>query len=57
MYASGEPCTMCLAAMYFAGIEQVFYCGTVEKVGEVGLGKSKEIYNDLKKARTERTFQ
>ncbi|PAE30331.1 tRNA-specific adenosine deaminase [Paenibacillus sp. 7884-2] len=56
MYASGEPCSMCLTAMYFAGIEQVFYCATVEEAGEVGLGKSKEIYDDLKKAKTERTL-
>ncbi|MFD1449158.1 nucleoside deaminase [Oceanobacillus profundus] len=56
MYASGEPCPMCLTAMYFAGIEQVFYCATVEEAAEVGLGKSKEIYDDLKKAKTERTL-
>ena len=56
MYASGEPCPMCLTAMYFAGIEQVFYCATVEEADEVGLGKSKEIYNDLKKAKTKRTL-
>ena len=56
MYASGEPCSMCLTAMYFAGIEQVFYCATVEEAAEVGLGKSKEIYDDLKKAKTERTL-
>lgn len=56
MYASGEPCPMCLTAMYFAGIEQIFYCATVEEAAEVGLGKSKEIYDDLKKAKTERTL-
>ena len=56
MYASGEPCSMCLTAMYFAGIEQAFYCATVEEAAEVGLGKSKEIYDDLKKAKTERTL-
>ncbi|WP_339226717.1 nucleoside deaminase [Oceanobacillus sp. FSL K6-2867] len=56
MYASGEPCPMCLTAMYFAGIDQVFYCAAVEEAGEAGLGKSKEIYDDLKKSKTERSL-
>lgn len=56
MYASGEPCPMCLSAMYFAGIEKVYYCGSVEDAAEVGLGKSKEIYEYLKKAMAERVL-
>lgn len=54
MYASGEPCPMCLTAMYFAGIDNVFYCQSVEDAVEVGLGKSKMIYEDLQKAKVER---
>ncbi len=30
IYASGEPCPMCLAAIYWAGIETVHYAGTVD---------------------------
>ncbi|MFJ5622764.1 nucleoside deaminase [Peribacillus loiseleuriae] len=56
MYASGEPCPMCLSAMYFAGIEKVFYCASVENAVEVGLGKSKDIYDDLQKTKAERAL-
>jgi guanine deaminase len=56
MYASGEPCSMCLTAMYFAGIEKVFYCTSVENAVEVGLGKSKVIYEEIQKAKVERTL-
>ena len=54
MYASGEPCPMCLSAMYFTGITDVYYCQPVNDAVEVGLGRSKEIYNDLKKLNTQR---
>lgn len=54
MYASGEPCAMCLTAMYFAGIKTVYYSASVDDAEKVGLGKSKMIYEDLKKERTER---
>jgi guanine deaminase len=57
MYASGEPCPMCLAAMHFAGISQVYYCQSVDDAAEVGLEKSKMIYYDLAKQRDERTLQ
>ncbi|WP_404451056.1 nucleoside deaminase [Virgibacillus necropolis] len=54
MYASGEPCPMCLTAMYFAGIENVYYCASLDEAVEAGLTKSKVVYEDLKKAREER---
>jgi len=56
MYASGEPCPMCLTAMYFAGIEKVFYCATVEDAVNVGLEKSKIIYQELQKLKSARTL-
>lgn len=56
MYASGEPCPMCLAAMYFAGVEHIFYCAKVEEAAEAGLVTSKIIYEDLKKPKEERTL-
>lgn len=57
MYASGEPCPMCLTAMYFAGIEKVYFCQSVEDAVAVGLGKSGFIYEELKKNKEERTLQ
>ncbi|WP_338752926.1 nucleoside deaminase [Bacillus sp. FJAT-52991] len=56
MYASGEPCPMCLTAMYFAGIENVYYCCSLEDAVQVGLGKSKEIYQNLQKNKEERSL-
>jgi len=56
VYASGEPCPMCLTAMYFAGIEKVYYCASIEDAAGAGLGKSKMIYEDLKKTKSERTL-
>ncbi|HLR79755.1 MAG TPA: nucleoside deaminase [Bacillota bacterium] len=57
MYASGEPCPMCLTAMYFVGIDRVYYASSVEEAVEVGLGKSKLVYEDLKKPREEREIK
>lgn len=56
MYASGEPCPMCLAAMYFAGIERIYYCASLQEAVEAGLGKSKLVYDDLKKPNTARSL-
>ncbi|SFQ13667.1 nucleoside deaminase [Salibacterium halotolerans] len=54
MYASGEPCPMCLSAMYFTGIETVYYAGTVEEAAAAGLDLSKIIYDDLQKPKQAR---
>ncbi|WP_077303088.1 nucleoside deaminase [Virgibacillus pantothenticus] len=56
MYASGEPCPMCLTAMYFAGISKIYYCASVEEAVEVGLGASKKIYEDLQKPKEQRSL-
>lgn len=57
MYASGEPCPMCLTAMYMSGIESGYYCASIEEAAEVGLGGSVNIYDNLKKSRTERQLE
>jgi guanine deaminase len=36
LYASGEPCPMCLAAMYWAGVREVYYGYTAEEAAEYG---------------------
>lgn len=56
MYASGEPCPMCYAAMAFVRIEDVVYSASVEEAAASGLTRSQEIYEDLKKIRTERVL-
>lgn len=57
MYASGEPCPMCLTAMYFAGIDDVYYCASIEDAAEVGLVKSEAIYRELKHPVQERSLK
>ncbi|WP_035051751.1 nucleoside deaminase [Carnobacterium pleistocenium] len=54
MYASGEPCPMCLSVMYLSGIKQGYYCESVDVAAEIGLGDSKVIYEDLKKDKAAR---
>lgn len=31
MYANGQPCPMCVAAAYWAGIEKIYYAASVEE--------------------------
>lgn len=57
MYASGEPCPMCFAAMYFANISDIYYSLTVDDAFLVGLETSKYIYEDLKKNKDERKLK
>ncbi|ALX49223.1 nucleoside deaminase [Lentibacillus amyloliquefaciens] len=57
MYASGEPCPMCLTAMYFAGIDTIYYCNSSEDAVESGLGKAKDIYEELQKPKRERQME
>src|SRR5690625_2798796 len=40
MYASGEPCPMCLSAMYMAGIEKGYYASSIEDAAKVGIDGS-----------------
>src|SRR5690625_5270631 len=54
MYASGEPCPMCLTAMYMSGIEKGYYCASIEDAANVGLDGSVNIDADFKKDRQER---
>lgn len=56
MYASGEPCPMCLTAMYFAGISRVYYSKSAADAVTAGLGRSGIIYEELKKPAAERSL-
>jgi len=54
MYASGCPCPMCLTSMYYAGIEDIYYCASVEETKNAGLGAADVIYHDLAQPNEER---
>src|SRR5699024_4347609 len=45
MYASGEPCPMCLTSMYMSGIETCYYAASVDDAAEVG--RSEEHTSEL----------
>ncbi|MBN8235965.1 nucleoside deaminase [Halobacillus kuroshimensis] len=47
LYASGEPCSMCLTAIYFSGIQTVVYSQSVEEAAEAGLSLSGEVYAQI----------
>lgn len=38
LYASGEPCTMCLSAIYFSGIKKVYVAYPQEEANKHGVG-------------------
>ena len=54
MYASGEPCPMCLTSMYYVGIREAYYCASIQDAADVGLGASNILYEDFKKPSEER---
>lgn len=53
LYTSGEPCPMCLGAIYWANIDRVFYGFNVQDAAEVGFDDS-FIYEQLAKPLSER---
>ncbi len=48
LYTSGEPCPMCLGAIYWARVDRVFYGFNVQDAAEVGFDDS-FIYEQLAK--------
>jgi len=56
MYSSGEPCPMCLAAIYWAKIDEVFYANTQEDAMAYGF-IDKEILAELKKPKNKRKIK
>ena len=46
IYTLGEPCPMCLAAIYWARIEKVYYANTKEHAAQIGFDDS-FIYKEL----------
>ena len=56
MYASGQPCPMCLAAMYLAGIRQVHYAYSNEDGEPYGLS-TLGLYAELAKPLHEQSMR
>ena len=46
LFATCEPCPMCLSAIYWANINSVFYCLTQHDAASIGF-KDNHIYNQL----------
>jgi tRNA(Arg) A34 adenosine deaminase TadA len=47
LYTSAEPCPMCLAACYWAGIDQVYYAASVDDAFTFGNFDDRPIYEQL----------
>lgn len=57
LYSSAEPCPMCMATCYWAGIEQVFYAATVEDAFHYGDFDDRPIYEQLALPKEERSIK
>jgi tRNA(Arg) A34 adenosine deaminase TadA len=56
MYTSAEPCPMCAAASYWAGIEQIYYGATVGDALEYGGFDDAMIFEQLRRPTQTRTI-
>ncbi len=55
IYATCEPCPMCLAAIYWARIDRLYYANSRTDAAQVGFDDER-IYNELARPITERTI-
>ena len=55
IYSLGEPCPMCLAAIYWARIEKVYFANTKEEAAKVGFDDTM-IYKELAMPYHQRTL-
>lgn len=56
MYASCEPCPMCLAAIYWARLKRYYYANTREDAARAGFDDSR-IYDEIARTAELRTVQ
>lgn len=56
VYASGQPCPMCMAAMRMSGIREIAYAHSNEEGAPYGLSTA-EIYADLARPFAEQTMK
>ena len=53
VYSSCEPCPMCLSALYWAGVDRIYYGNTQEDADKIDFS-DKFIYRELEKSHLER---
>ena len=56
VYASGQPCPMCLALIYMTGIQNVFYAYSNEEGADFGLSTS-HIYQQMRQPISEQKIR
>jgi tRNA(Arg) A34 adenosine deaminase TadA len=56
IYSSGEPCLMCMAAIYWAKIDAVYFCNTEKQALEYGF-VDKLILEELRKSPSDRKIK
>jgi guanine deaminase len=57
LYTSAEPCPMCMATCYWAGIEAVYYAATVEDALAYGDFDDRPIYEQLALPKEKRSIR
>lgn len=57
LYTSAEPCPMCMATCYWAGIEEVFYAATVDDAFKYGNFDDRPIYEQLALPKEKRSIK
>lgn len=56
VYASGNPCPMCLSAMYLTGIKEVYFAYSNQEGEKYGLSTAK-VYQELMKPFSEQSLR
>jgi tRNA(Arg) A34 adenosine deaminase TadA len=55
IYATCEPCPMCLSAIYWANIDSIYYCATKNDAKSIGFDDS-YIYREFRKSMGSRSI-
>lgn len=55
IYSSCEPCPMCLSAIYWAGIDRIYYGNTQDDAADINFS-DKFIYQELDRPKIERVI-